>query len=201
MTRCTSIDRELWEKAKLDKLLIKVVRRTEGSIKAQAQKVLDNVERYSKQKAANGKTTSSVEQSKASGTIATGTQRRGPEPVAVVKRQRDVVTTATAAPKKADAKSGSALLSKTAGSLVKGDLKASGSAMTANVTQPKVKVNHVIPKASVFSSLQSASKKPGTSIAAQKLAQQNDTKTRSVAKSLPVILNAGTDFTQQAVRW
>ena len=196
MIRCTSIDRELWEKTKLDKLLAKVVRRSEGNIKALAQKVLDNVEQYSKQKSANGKATQTVEPTKASGPIPTGIQRRASEPVTVAKRQRDVVSTATPASKKGDAKPSSAVLSKTAGSLVKGDLKASGSALTANGTQPKVKVNHVIPKASVFSSLQSASKKPGTSIAAQKLAQQNDTKTRLVDKSTFAILDAETDSRQ-----
>ena len=178
MIHCTSIDRELWEKTKLDKLLAKLVKRSEGSIKALAQKVLDNVEQYSKQKSANGKAAQTVEPTKASGPNASGIQRRASEPFALVKRQRDVAPTATAAPKKTDAKPSSAVLSKTAGSLVKGDLKLSGSALMASVVQSKVKVNHVIPKASVFSSLQSASKKPGTSIAAQKLAQQNDTKSR-----------------------
>jgi hypothetical protein len=45
-----------------------------------------------------------------------------------------------------------------------------------NAVPPKVKVVNVTAKPSVFSSLQSASKKPGTSIASQKAASQAETK-------------------------
>lgn len=185
MNRCTTVDQSLLERTKLDKILPKFVKRGDEKIKTLAQQVLDNVEQYSKQKPADSKSAQTVDSSKAT---SIGAQKRAPEPVAPLKRQRDIAAPAVAGLKKGTSMSlsrpGSAVTTKTTGPLSKAtqpaktEAKPSGTSSTANIISCKVKVNHVVAKPSLFSSLQSASKKPGTSIAALKAAQQTDGKTR-----------------------
>jgi len=185
MTRCTTVDQSLLERTKLDKILPKFVKRGDEKIKLLAQQVLDNVEKYSKQKPADSKSAHTVEPSKATGI---GAQKRASESITPLKRQRDTATPAVTGLKKGTStslsKQGSAVTSKTTGSLsktaqpVRTEAKPSGMSSMANTISSKVKVNHVVAKPSLFSSLQSASKKPGTSIAALKAAQQVDGKTR-----------------------
>ena len=178
MTRCTTVDQSLLERTKLDKLLPKIVKRSDEKTKVLAQQVLDNAEQRSKQKPAESKSAQTVDSSKV------GAQTRTPDHIPLLKRQRDTASPAVAGLKKGTLTSLSKSLgsAKSAGTSnksaqpIKTDAKSSGT--TANSIQTKVKVNHVVAKPSVFSSLQSASKKPGTSIAAQKAAQQNDGKTR-----------------------
>jgi len=185
MARCTTLDQSLLERTKLDKLLPKLVKRGDEKIKSLGQQILDNVEQSSKQKPADSKSAQTVE-SKA-GSLST--QGRASELVASVKRQRDNASPAVTGLKKGTStslsKPGAAAAIKATGGLskashpVKTEAKSSASS-TASTIPAKVKVNHVVAKPSVFSSLQSASKKPGTSIAAQKAAQQSDGKTRYV---------------------
>ena len=180
MARCTTMDQSLLERTKLDKVLPKLVKRGDDKIKSLGQQILDNAEQSSKQKPAESRLGQTVE-SKAG---VSSTQGRASELAASLKRQRDAAPSTVVGVKKGSiSKPGSSVSTKTGGSLtkasfpIKGEAKSSTSS-TTNSIPAKVKVNHVVAKPSVFSSLQSASKKPGTSIAAQKAAQQNDGKPR-----------------------
>ena len=166
------------EKTKLDKVLPRIVKRGDDQGKALAQKVLDNAEAVTKKKTAEG-TPPQPQQFKGTAMI---------KPPASVSRSSDAVSgtkksrieegpgtpslkkLVTAAPHSGQASTVSMKIPGTVTSKnqsAKADLKTVGKATAPAVPVSKVKTNHVVAKPSAFfSSLQSASKKPGTSNAA-----------------------------------
>ena len=168
-------------------MLSKLLKRGDEGIKSLAQKILDNAVAFSKQKLNDSKgiSTHELKESRSAG----ATNVRVPPAVAGVKRPRESVVL-SAQPVKKTALTTKASVLPSATSLkatissskrpeaAKSEEKATTVSTGAITAAPKVKVNHVTAKPSTFfSSLQSASKKPGTSIAAQKTALQNDGKT------------------------
>ncbi|MCJ1475153.1 hypothetical protein MMC13_003813 [Lambiella insularis] len=179
MARCVSLDQKLIEVLKLDKALPKLVKRSEERLKVLAQRILTNAEQHSRQKSGESKISQAVDVSKSGTSSVSSSLGRSLE------RQRDAAAPAVIVPKKGTSVISTKLsaqnLAKTAGTSSKGVLPGKESSKPSNTSAlptaaPKIKVNHVTTKPSVFSSLQSASKKPGTSNAAQKAAQQVDTK-------------------------
>ncbi|KAL8862723.1 MAG: hypothetical protein Q9178_001221 [Gyalolechia marmorata] len=159
----------------MDKVLPKIVKRGSDQGKVYAQAVLDNAAAVSKQKSLDSKA------SKPSGiqtSAETGSESKRPSSggVAGSQAQRKPPTanaTASSNSVLAGAKGGNLTVKKPAGT----ESKALSKGAVHTATAPKVKTNVVAPKAtSFFSSLQSASKKPGTSNAALKAARLKDTK-------------------------
>ena len=185
MVRCTTIDRALLEKVKLDKVLSKLIKKPDEKIKALAQKILDSVASSSKAKDVPNKPSPVPVNGVSKGTTASSSAAR---PSESLRKQRDNATPTLPAKKAAAplSKPGSVVSAKSAAISSRGAqaLKEAAAAKAAtnntaiNAPAIKVKVNHVVPKtSSFFANLQSASKKPGTSNAA-KAAQQNDPKIR-----------------------
>lgn len=180
MTRCITLDQAVLEKTKVDKVLQRLIKKGDEEGKKLAQKVLENAVTVSKQKIAEGKhllTQESdgkaiqnntafkptLDNSRISDSNAGTKNRKGAEiasgkPANVNSVVQGSSTTAS---------------SKSIGSLgkrqqsSKTEPKASAKSGTAATPAPKMKPNHISAKPSgFFSSLQSASKKPGTSNAA-----------------------------------
>ncbi|MCJ1282706.1 hypothetical protein MMC26_002031 [Xylographa opegraphella] len=186
MARFDTINQKGWEGARVEKTLLRLMKRSNEKTKVLAQRVLDEAEQYLKDKSADSKSAQTVEVSKAGALNMPNRPAQSSEPVSTLKRPREPTTPAVVVPKKsnsiASSRQGSANAPKTAGTLGKATLstkpdgKTSSTSTAVSTTAPKVKVNHVVAKPSVFASLQSASKKPGTSLAALKAAQQSDAK-------------------------
>ena len=159
MTRCVTIDQSILEKTKMDKALPRLVRRGDDQGKKFAQQILDNAASITKQKTAGEKSTSNGVLTKPSG--------NGP-------RVSDASEAKTARPevKKSSSlsnKSSSSTTSKSANSsdarqaTAKADAKSTAKVLgTDSSNKPKANVITTKPSA-FFSSLKSASKKPGTS--------------------------------------
>ena len=194
MERCSTIDQTLLEKVKLDKVLQRLLKRSDEEIKTLAQKVLEKVASYTKLKDSDNKPGQSpltanlkglglADSSGSSARVvgsATGSKGQRISVAPLTQSSKKVVPTPTS---KASLNSSV----RTAGASSKGaqtskiDTKAAAVADVADNQAKKIKVNHVVPKQSTFfSTLQSASKKPGTSNAALKAAQQGDNKNRCV---------------------
>ncbi|MCJ1397186.1 hypothetical protein MMC11_000378 [Xylographa trunciseda] len=186
MTRFDTINQKGWEGARVEKTLIRLMKRSNEKTKALAQRVLDEAEQYLKDKFTDSKGAQNVEVSKEGAVNIPNRPAQPTEPVSTLKRQRDSATPAVIVPKKshlvASSRLGSTIATKATGMTGKATLstktdgKTSSTSTAASTTAPKVKVNHVVAKPSLYASLQSASKKPGTSLAALKAAQQNDSK-------------------------
>ena len=187
MKRFDTVDQSVLEKVKLDKVLSKLLKRGNEQIKSSAQEVLNSATALSKKKEDGGKVTFSQGSKEPSSTITTTAAPRVPAAIVGVKRPRENTSSSSSAPP--TKKSSSTIKSTLApsakagtgkrGAVSKTEAKPSTNSTANGVPVSKIKVNHVVSKpTSFFSSLQSASKKPGTSIAAQKSAQQIDVKTR-----------------------
>jgi hypothetical protein len=196
----SSIDQALLEKTKLDKALPKLLKKGDEKVQALVKKVQENVASSTRPKSADGlaivkpETGAKTESSGRLEPVMVGSAKptappRAPDSATSLKRQREregkpssvpmakkvagalVSRSATTAPSKPLSSASKGATS------TKTDNKSSNSAAANTNSTQKPKVNHVVSKpSSFFSSLQSASKKPGTTNA-QKAAQQTDSKT------------------------
>ncbi|KAG9788235.1 hypothetical protein ABEF93_005647 [Exophiala dermatitidis] len=171
-----SLDTEMLEMTKLSKILQRLTKKATSDIKTMSQTILDNAVTASAEKAAKG---ADGKSEKPASPAATGnaTDAARKEAVAGVKRAREADSASSAVPKKVvkvipqsskplalqNAERRKAL---DAAQASKGsDKSATGTSATA-AAKAKIAVT-APPKSAVFSSLMSASKKPGTSIAAR----------------------------------
>ena len=183
MTRCTTLDQAVLAKTKIDKVLPRLVKKGDEEGKELAQRILSNAAANSKQKDPDGKTSAfakpSVDASRISNAVPgikkpRATDNLSPQPV---KKLSNAVSASSGA---APAKSTSLLGKRQQPAKV--DPKAAVKSTPATAP-PKVKNNHISAKPSgFFSSLQSASKKPGTSNAALLSAKSKEGKERSVSR-------------------
>lgn len=157
MTRCTTIDQSVLELTKVEKVLPRLVKRGDDQGKKFAQKVLDNAANVSKLKIAEDKSTQGQETNAGSAKLLGDGARHS---ISNDAKQRSMD------PKKGD----KGVTNKTASGsearlpLTKIDAKAGTKPSSADASSAKAKVNNATAKPSgFFSSLQSASKKPGTS--------------------------------------
>ena len=185
MTRCTTVDQALLEKTKLNKVFPKLLKRSNEKIKSLVQKVLDSAESLSKQAASENKSSTNVDPVKKTTSISAPANVRASLQTNGVNRPRETTKSATPTLRKPTAASSAiskpspAVSGKNSVAAAKGNqpAKLDGKAFTLTTSSgnpsTKVKINHVVAKpTSLFAGLQSASKKPGTSNAAQKAAQQ-----------------------------
>ena len=180
MTRCTTLDQAVLTKTKIDKVLPRLVKKGDDEGKDLAQRVLNNAAAISKQKSGDGKplpsqetkeknskTTSIakplLEHSRPSNNVPgikkPRAENAAEQPVKKISTEGRVSSGTTTA-------RSSALLRKRQ-QPAKIDPKTATKPTPSSAPTPKVKTNHISAKPSgFFSSLQSASKKPGTSNAA-----------------------------------
>lgn len=183
MTRCITLDQAVLEKTKVDKVLQRLRKKGDEEGKKLAQKVLENAAAVSKQKSAESKTQHPQElEDKA---IQNHEMSKPPidssrisENIAGTKKGKDADTISGQSTKQPTLNTSSPISNVTASSKSiallgkrqqssKVDPKSSTKSSLTAAPTPKVKSNHVSAKPSgFFSSLQSASKKPGTSNAA-----------------------------------
>ncbi len=176
------------EKTKLEKVLPRIVKRGDDQGKLLAQKVLDSAEAVTKRKAVDG-TPLQPQEFKGTAMIKPPTiNPRSSDAVSGTKRLRaDEASGAQSLKKQATSLSlsgqATTTLSKVSGIVsnkhqtAKIDPKIAAKATASAAPAPKVKINHVVAKPSAFfSSLQSASKKPGTSNAALQSTKSKDAK-------------------------
>lgn len=187
MTRCVTLDQVVLEKTKFDKVLPRLIKRGDSKVKELAQRILDNAAALAKKKAevSNGNKDLSVKEDQVSKPLTTA--RLPSDHVLGVKRakesgknsvlpQKRVLPQATPGSRPLGITKTTGLVSKR-NSASQPDAKSSQTSSVSNAA--KAKSNHVAAKPSgFFSSLQSASKKPGTSNAAMQAAQQKDAKPR-----------------------
>ncbi len=191
MTRCTTLDQVVLEKTKLDKVLPRIVRKGDEEGKELAQKVLQNAVVNSKQKNIDGKPSQVQEpKEKDSKNVASNKpptdNSRISNGLPGIKKPRTVDASAEQPVRKA---TDAGFLTKSNGQVGKrpqtAKLDPKVVAKSAPVTtplNPKFKTNHISVKPSgFFSSLQSASKKPGTSNAALLSAKSKEGKDGYVA--------------------
>lgn len=197
MTRCATLDEAVLAKTKTDKVLPRLIKKGDEHVKELAQRVLENAAAISKQKNANGKPVqleakdkaskinsiakpSPVESSRAAGTASGIKKARAPElPAGQPAKKPSNAGTASsgAAPAKSIGFSGKRQQA------AKVDPKSVAKATSSIAPISKVKPNHVSAKPSgFFTSLQSASKKPGTSNAALLSAKAREGKDRYVSR-------------------
>ncbi|KAL8647878.1 MAG: hypothetical protein Q9226_006247 [Calogaya cf. arnoldii] len=182
MSHCVTIDQPMLERTKMDKVLPKIVKRGNDQGKAFAQAVLDNAAAVSKQKSLDSKAPKASDNKMS---IETDMNSKKPTSGGVVGSQgskRSPVANSTASSNSvlAGGRSGSVTAKKPSAT----DPKVLNKGAVAATTVSKVKTNVVAPKAtSFFSSLQSASKKPGTSNAALKAARLKDSRDGSAPES------------------
>lgn len=192
MTRCTTLDQAVLAKTKIDKVLPRLVKKGDEEGKELAQRILSNAAANSKQKDPDGKSAyiqeakekdgktsafakPSVDPSRVSNAVPgikkpRATDNLSPQPV---KKLSNAVNASSGA---APAKSTSLVGKRQQPAKV--DPKAAIKSTPASAP-PKVKNNHISAKPSgFFSSLQSASKKPGTSNAALLSAKSKEGKER-----------------------
>ena len=187
MTRCITLDQAVLEKTKVDKVLARITKKGSDRVKALAQKVLDNAAANNTQKSNDTKPAALAQGGKEkAGMKVQLPNSRAVDAVVGMKRQRESESAGIQASKKINASmaiaSSVAASSKNLGSVSKrtqsskADIKAAPPS-NSSTPAPKPKANHIVAKPSgFFSSLQSASKKPGTSNAALQSAQQKDGK-------------------------
>lgn len=198
LSHCTTIDQEILDRTKMDKVLLKMAKRGNEQGRAFAQKVLANAAVASKQKSVDSKHLQTFDNKDGTAKRATFGSKTASEPSTAGRKLQLSGDAGSQALKKGAAAYASASASASANGVVsnaKGgslgakktsvtDSKASDKAASA-ATTAKIKTNVVVPKAtSYFSSLQSASKKPGTSNAASKTAKSKDVKDGYVVKSV-----------------
>lgn len=188
MTRCTTLDLAVLAKTKIDKVLPRLVKKGDEEGKELAQRILSNAAANSKQKDPDGKP-SQIQEAKAKpstdpsrvSTTVTGLKKpRASDsltPQPVKKPSVAVSASSGATPPKS-----TTLLGKRQ-QPAKVDTKAAVKSTPASAAPPKVKNNHISAKPSgFFSSLQSASKKPGTSNAALLSAKSKEGKEGYVSR-------------------
>ena len=179
MSRCITIDQALLEKTKVDKALQRLTKRGDDQGKTLAQKILDNAAAVSKQKSLESKGDQSSEL-KQSATFKKPASIPRPESSLGLKRQRPGDIPILQPAKKQAVVTAAARNTGVFGKKqlpTKSETKLATNAPSINTPAPKVKATHVVPKQSnFFSSLQSASKKPGTSNAALQSAKLKDNK-------------------------
>lgn len=188
----------------MDKVLQKIVRRGDEQGRTFAQKVLANAAVASKQKALDSKSLQTFDTQEATAKKAFLGSKTSLESSAAVKKSQVGGESGSLLPKKGTTALPSAATNGLSGSAKVGSLASRKLSSTdskqsdkgaTNTTAAKIKTNVVTPKAtSFFSSLQSASKKPGTSNAALKSAKPKDSRDGYVVK--PVLrrcLNSRSD--------
>jgi hypothetical protein len=163
LTRCATIDQALLEKTKVDKVLARLVKRGDDDGKKFAQKILDSAAELSKQKAAGAK---SVKPEPTNGATTKIQKERSPTSESKdIKIEMSNARKASIAVKKASDSATTAkatIANKARQPTAKADAKAPTKTTVADAA--KTKANTVTAKPSgFFSSLKSASKKPGTS--------------------------------------
>lgn len=186
MSHCVTIDQAILERTKMDKVLSKIVKRGDERGKAFAQKVLANAATVSKQKSLDSKVPQSSDGKDAGAKKAPAGPKTSLESSAGVRKPQTSGEIGSPLAKKGTAASSSTTSNSVAANAKGGNLAirkpAGAEAKVADKGPPtaatgKVKTNVVVPKAtSYFSSLQSASKKPGTSNAALKSSKPKDSK-------------------------
>ena len=159
MTRCVTIDQSILEKTKMDKALPRLVRRGDEQGKKFAQEILDNAANITKQKTTGEKSTTNGASTKSS-----SNGPRSSEANETKTARSEVKKTSTLSNK-----SSSTTILKSANNsdvrqtTAKADAKPTSKVLgTESSSKPKANVITTKPSA-FFSSLKSASKKPGTS--------------------------------------
>ncbi|EEQ91502.1 hypothetical protein RJZ56_003241 [Blastomyces dermatitidis] len=179
MTKFVTMDQAMLEKTKNDKILSRFVKKGGDVIKQLAQTILSNAAELTKRKAEIAKTTPKKTESTLDehGMVPMNPEiviRNQPPPTAGAKRPREPETGGSPSTKRTVAPSnGKPVARPTAAAATKRTtattLDAKTTAAAGNTAAAKPKPNMVVPKPtpSLFSSLMSASKKPGTSNAAR----------------------------------
>ncbi|KAI4140005.1 MAG: hypothetical protein L6R39_006005 [Caloplaca ligustica] len=195
MSHCVTIDQAILERTKMDKVLSKIVKRGDERGKAFAQKVLANAATVSKQKSLDSKVPQSSDGKDAGAKKAPAGPKTSLESSAGVRKPQTSGEIGSPLAKKGTAASSSTTSNSVAANAKGGNLAirkpAGAEAKVADKGPPtaatgKVKTNVVVPKAtSYFSSLQSASKKPGTSNAALKSSKPKDSKDGTASENKP----------------
>ncbi|KAL8672387.1 MAG: hypothetical protein Q9168_003160 [Polycauliona sp. 1 TL-2023] len=168
MSHCVTIDQAMLERTKMDKVLPKIVKRGNDKGKAFAQAVLDNAATVSKQKSLDSKASKlSINNLP----VGTSLDNRKPSTGGAVGPQVPKNTTPSSNGVPVGAKGSNPAVKKPSAT----DPKVLNKGGVAATSVPKVKTNVVAPKAtSFFANLQSASKKPGTSMKAARLKDTKD---------------------------
>ncbi|KAL8779917.1 MAG: hypothetical protein Q9213_006715 [Squamulea squamosa] len=170
------------ERTKMDKVLPKIVKRGSDQGKPFAQAVLDNAATASKQKSIDSKSSKSSD-NRPSTETSLESKKTSLGGLAGPQAQKKPPSTNATTPSNSvlAGVKGSNLTARKPSST---DPKAVDKGAIATTTAPKVKTNVVAPKtSSFFTSLQSASKKPGTSNAALKAARLKESKDGSAPDS------------------
>ena len=155
MTRCTTVDQSALEVTKVQKVLPRLVKRGDDQVKKFAQRILDNATEVSKQKTADEKAGQGQDMNaKLLGDGARSSksnETQTPRSIDVKKGDKGVASKMASG---SEARQTSAKL----------DVKAGTRTPSADAASAKAKASSGTAKSSgFFSSLQSASKKPGTS--------------------------------------
>ncbi|KAI9813288.1 MAG: hypothetical protein M1827_004230 [Pycnora praestabilis] len=182
MSRCITLEESVLEKTRIDKLLARLTKRGNDKTKVLVQKILSNAAIFTKQKSESAKAMKSSEVKEDSRIKAVPAGSRLSGSVNGLKRPRDIETQNeqplkrvasnpnTASPGASGIVKSAGLLNKRVAATVS---EAKPSPTTTLSTSVKPKANHVAARPTgFFSSLQSASKKPGTSNASLAIAQQ-----------------------------
>lgn len=164
MTRCITIDQSVLEKTKMDKVLPRLVKRGDDMGKNFAQKILDNASEVTKQKATDGRF---AQGQQSNGTSAKSSNEKARPPDSNESKSikaSDAKRTSSATGNKGATTSKPSSNSDDLQPSGKGEASVGTKSSSADGSNTKVKANHIIAKPSgFFSSLKSASKKPGTS--------------------------------------
>ena len=183
MTRCTTVDQEILEKTKVDRVLQRLSKRGDQEGKLAARKILENAAAVTRQKNAQGnppQASGSIEpRVKSNGLIQPSLEKSRPSDSNVGGRQPQAAALPTGQmnqrPKLGTTTTGTSATASSKSTTLKTKRLQSGKAdptpvgkpPSAPAAAPKVKNNHVSAKpTNFFMSIQSASKKPGTSNAA-----------------------------------
>ena len=183
MSRCTTVDQETLEKTKVDRALQRLSKRGDQEGKSTARKILENAATVTRQKNAQGNSSpapGSVEpRVKSNGMIQPSLDKsRHPEKNVGVKQPQATAlptgqinqrpkTSATALGTSAAASSKPTTLKAKKLQSGKADPNLAAKPTSAPAAVPKIKTNHISAKpTNFFMSIQSASKRPGTSNAA-----------------------------------
>ena len=161
MNRCVTIDQEMLEKTKLDKVLPRLLKRGDDQGKALAKKILDNATQLSQNKTAGGKAGQRSQANGETPKFSTDTKEIGRDLADDSnKKVPSLIPKGSAAGKIVK----SASVPDARQSPAKVGAKSSTKTGGADSSAPKTKTNHITTKPTgFFAGLKSASKKPGTS--------------------------------------
>ncbi|KAL6721369.1 hypothetical protein ACLMJK_000472 [Lecanora helva] len=188
MVRCVTIDQEMLEKTKFDKVLPRLLKRGDDQGKVLAQKILDNAAEISQQKTNTGKAGQRPQSNGDSPKISGDTKVLKHDQVDDSKKVSSVSSKGLTANK--TNKSSSALDHRQ--SPIKAEVKSAAKTTGSDASTVKVKTNHVTAKPTgFFAGLKSASKKPGTSAKAEEGKVQN---AEPKAESAPAPPKSGFSF-------